>query len=65
VILLLLPQRYPQMRVGGATVIEVREREDRADDAMHATRAAVEQGIVPGEGVALLRALEHLKGHPH
>src|SRR5438270_795495 len=50
------------IRVGGATEIEVRERKDRVDDAMHATRAAVEEGIVPGGGVALLRASEHLKG---
>jgi len=44
------------LRVGGATEIEVRERKDRVDDAMHATRAAVEEGILPGGGVALLRA---------
>jgi len=50
------------IRVGGATEVEVRERRDRVDDAMHATRAAVEEGIVPGGGVALLRASEHLKG---
>src|SRR5246127_133476 len=50
------------IHVGGATEIEVRERKDRVDDAMHATRAAVEEGIVPGGGVALLRASEHLKG---
>src|SRR5258705_284294 len=50
------------IRVGGATETEVRERKDRVDDAMHATRAAVEEGIVPGGGVALLRASEHLKG---
>ncbi|MBV8696406.1 MAG: chaperonin GroEL, partial [Bradyrhizobium sp.] len=41
---------------------EVKERKDRVDDAMHATRAAVEEGIVPGGGVALLRASEALKG---
>src|ERR1700687_2075312 len=46
------------IRVGGATEVEVRERKDRVDDAMHATRAAVEEGIVPGGGVALLRASE-------
>src|SRR5512144_1743141 len=54
------------IRVGGATEIEVKERKDRVDDAMHATRAAVEEGILPGGGVALLRsvkALERLKGH--
>src|ERR1700760_3877843 len=50
------------IRVGGATEIEVKERKDRVDDAMHATRAAVEEGIVPGRGVALLRAAEALKG---
>jgi chaperonin GroEL len=44
------------IRVGGATEIEARERKDRVDDAMHATRAAVEEGILPGGGVALLRA---------
>jgi chaperonin GroEL len=49
------------LRVGGATEIEVRERKDRVDDAMHATRAAVEEGILPGGGVALLRAGEILK----
>src|SRR6266571_942621 len=50
------------IRVGGASEVEVKERKDRVDDAMHATRAAVEEGIVPGGGVALLRASEHLKG---
>src|SRR5476649_2125691 len=50
------------IRIGGATEIEVKERKDRVDDAMHATRAAVEEGIVPGGGVALLRASEQLKG---
>ncbi len=49
------------LRVGGATEIEVKERKDRVDDAMHATRAAVEEGILPGGGVALLRAAEALK----
>jgi chaperonin GroEL len=49
------------IRVGGNTEIEVRERKDRVDDAMHATRAAVEEGILPGGGVALLRASEVLK----
>jgi chaperonin GroEL len=49
------------LRVGGATEIEVKERKDRVDDAMHATRAAVEEGILPGGGVALLRAGELLK----
>jgi len=49
------------IRVGGATETEVKERKDRVDDAMHATRAAVEEGILPGGGVALLRAVEALK----
>jgi chaperonin GroEL len=44
------------IRVGGATEVEVKERKDRVDDALHATRAAVEEGIVPGGGAALLRA---------
>src|ERR1700716_4108326 len=48
------------IRVGGSTEIEVKERKDRVDDAMHATRAAVEEGILPGGGVALLRATEGL-----
>src|SRR4051795_10902951 len=50
------------IRVGGATEVEVKERKDRVDDAMHATRAAVEEGVVAGGGVALLRASEALKG---
>ncbi|MFO1184361.1 MAG: chaperonin GroEL [Bauldia sp.] len=52
------------IRVGGSTEIEVKERKDRVDDALNATRAAVEEGIVPGGGVALLRsrrAVEKLK----
>src|SRR5207249_6474144 len=49
------------IRVGGATEVEVKVRKDRVDDAMHATRAAVEEGVVPGGGVALLRASETLK----
>ena len=49
------------IKVGGATEVEVKERKDRVDDAMHATRAAVEEGILPGGGVALLRATEALK----
>ena len=48
------------IKVGGATETEVRERKDRVDDALNATRAAVEEGIVPGGGVALLRALKAL-----
>src|SRR5205807_3009221 len=52
------------IRVGGATEVEVKERKDRVEDAMHATRAAVEEGIVAGGGVALLyaaKALDKLK----
>jgi chaperonin GroEL len=52
------------IRVGGATEVEVKEKKDRVDDALNATRAAVEEGIVPGGGVALLRtkkAVEKLK----
>ena len=48
------------IRVGGATEVEVKEKKDRVDDALHATRAAVEEGIVPGGGVALLRAISAL-----
>ena len=44
------------IRVGGSTEVEVKEKKDRVDDALHATRAAVEEGIVPGGGVVLLRA---------
>ena len=50
------------IKVGGATEVEVKERKDRVDDALHATRAAVEEGIVPGGGVALLRASKALEG---
>jgi chaperonin GroEL len=50
------------LRVGGATEVEVKEKKDRVDDALHATRAAVEEGILPGGGVALLRALKALDG---
>jgi chaperonin GroEL len=50
------------IRVGGATEVEVKERKDRVDDALHATRAAVEEGILPGGGIALLRALKALEG---
>jgi chaperonin GroEL len=49
------------IRVGGATEVEVKERKDRVDDAMHATRAAVEEGILPGGGVALLRAIKAIE----
>ncbi len=50
------------IRVGGATEMEVKEKKDRVDDALHATRAAVEEGIVPGGGVGLLRAIKALTG---
>jgi chaperonin GroEL len=53
------------IRVGGATEIEVKERKDRVDDALNATRAAVQEGVVPGGGVALVHAgkvLATLKG---
>ncbi len=50
------------IRVGGATEVEVKERKDRVDDALHATRAAVEEGILPGGGVPLLRATKILGG---
>jgi chaperonin GroEL len=49
------------IRVGGATDVEMKERKDRVDDAMHATRAAVEEGILPGGGVALLRSIKALE----
>ncbi|WP_029006917.1 chaperonin GroEL [Azospirillum halopraeferens] len=49
------------IRVGGATEVEVKERKDRVDDALHATRAAVEEGILPGGGVALARAVKALE----
>ena len=49
------------IRVGGATETEVKERKDRVEDAMHATRAAIEEGIVPGGGVALLRSLKAIE----
>jgi chaperonin GroEL len=48
------------IRVGGSTEVEVKEKKDRVDDALHATRAAVEEGILPGGGVALLRAVKTL-----
>jgi chaperonin GroEL len=53
------------IKVGGSSEVEVKERKDRVDDALHATRAAVEEGIVPGGGTALLyasRALDNFKG---
>lgn len=58
------------IKVGAATELEMKEKKDRIDDALHATRAAVEEGIVPGGGAALIRTmqalnLEHLKGQNH
>ena len=50
------------IKVGGATEIEVKEKKDRVDDALHATRAAVEEGIVPGGGVALIRVKQAISG---
>jgi chaperonin GroEL len=50
------------IKVGGSTEVEVKEKKDRVDDALNATRAAVEEGIVPGGGVALMRALKTLEG---
>src|SRR5690606_20921737 len=50
------------LNVGGATEIEVKEKKDRIDDALHATRAAVEEGVVAGGGVALLRCKSALSG---
>ncbi len=50
------------IKVGGSTEVEVKERKDRVDDALNATRAAVEEGIVPGGGIALLRAKKSLEG---
>ncbi|MGN7884039.1 chaperonin GroEL [Ensifer sp. 22460] len=52
------------IRVGGSTEVEVKEKKDRVDDALHATRAAVEEGILPGGGVALLRAVKALDDLP-
>ena len=49
------------IRVGGATEVEVKEKKDRVDDALHATRAAVEEGILPGGGIRLLRAVKALE----
>jgi chaperonin GroEL len=50
------------IRVGGSTEVEVKEKKDRVEDALHATRAAVQEGILPGGGVALLRAAKTLEG---
>ncbi len=52
------------IRVGGATEVEVKEKKDRVEDALNATRAAVQEGIVPGGGVALLRAKKARRPHP-
>jgi chaperonin GroEL len=49
------------IRVGGATEVEVKERKDRVDDAMHATKAAIEEGVVPGGGVVLIRSVSQLE----
>ena len=46
------------LNIGAATEMEMKEKKDRVDDALHATRAAVEEGIVPGGGVAFIRAIE-------
>ncbi len=48
--------------IGAATEVEMKEKKDRVDDALHATRAAVQEGIIPGGGVAYIRAIESLKG---
>ena len=56
------------IQVGAATEVEMKEKKDRVDDALHATRAAVEEGVVPGGGVALVRAIStmtDLKGDNH
>ncbi|MDH5361655.1 MAG: chaperonin GroEL, partial [Gammaproteobacteria bacterium] len=56
------------IKVGAATEVEMKEKKDRVDDALHATRAAVEEGVVPGGGVALIRvlkAVKALKGDNH
>jgi chaperonin GroEL len=50
------------IKVGAATEIEMKEKKDRVDDALHATRAAVEEGVVAGGGVALVRAVQAIKG---
>ena len=50
------------IKVGAATEVEMKEKKDRVDDALHATRAAVEEGVVPGGGVALIRVLQAVKG---
>ena len=63
-----LAGRVAVIKVGAATEVEMKEKKDRVDDALHATRAAVEEGIVPGGGVALLRAraaIKDLKGDNH
>jgi chaperonin GroEL len=52
------------IKIGGSTEVEVKEKKDRVDDALNATRAAVEEGIVPGGGVALMRTLKAVRGLP-
>ena len=49
---------FAVLYVGAATEVEMKEKKDRVDDALHATRAAVEEGIVPGGGVAYIKALD-------
>ncbi len=50
------------IKIGAATEVEMKEKKDRVDDALHATRAAVEEGVVAGGGVALVRAAKALEG---
>ena len=50
------------IKIGAATEVEMKEKKARVDDALHATRAAVEEGVVPGGGVALIRALQGIEG---
>jgi chaperonin GroEL len=50
------------VHVGGHTEVEMKEKKDRVDDALHATKAALEEGILPGGGIALLNASDHLEG---
>merc|ERR1712002_859850 len=57
-----LSKGVAQLKIGGASEVEVNEKKDRVTDALNATRAAVEEGIVPGGGVALVRCLDDLKG---
>merc|ERR1719211_256520 len=57
-----LSKGVAQLKIGGASEVEVSEKKDRVTDALNATRAAVEEGIVPGGGVALVRCLDAVKG---